>query len=103
MYKSDVKNGVTAISKIFADHYPEFKGKTLFVNFPAVFSKPFKAFALLLDERTRKKFVILGQDDHEALFEHLQPDLVPEVLGGLWREPAGPASGKAHSVVVKAR
>lgn len=83
MYKADVKNGVSAISKVFSEHYPEFKGKTIFLNFPAVFSKPFQVLASLLPERTRKKFVILGQDDHEALFQHVTADLVPEILGGL--------------------
>lgn len=103
MYKSDVKNGVTAISKVFSEHYPEFKGKTLFVNFPAVFSKPFQALAALLPERTRNKFVILGQDDHQALFELLGPELVPEAIGGLWREPAGPITGTGQVAIVKAR
>eukprot|EP00927_Polykrikos_kofoidii_P041200 TRINITY_DN3511_c0_g1_i1.p1 TRINITY_DN3511_c0_g1~~TRINITY_DN3511_c0_g1_i1.p1 ORF type:complete len:400 (-),score=95.70 TRINITY_DN3511_c0_g1_i1:119-1171(-) len=86
MYKADVKNGVTAVSKVFAEHYPEFKGKTMFMNFPAVFSGPFKAFAALLPERTREKFVILGKDDQLALFEHIGPELLPESLGGLYRE-----------------
>mmetsp|Transcript_40470 Transcript_40470/g.101645 ORF Transcript_40470/g.101645 Transcript_40470/m.101645 type:complete len:381 (-) Transcript_40470:41-1183(-) len=103
MFNSNVKNGVTAISKVFSEHYPEFKGKTLFVNFPAVFSKPFQAFAALMPERTRKKFMILGQDDHLALFEHLGPGLVPDALGGLLREPRSQLSGPGHAVMVKAR
>merc|ERR1712217_949637 len=64
MYKPSVKQGVTAVSQVFGEHYPEFKGKTMFVNFPAIFAKPFNAFALLLPERTRKKFVVLGSNDH---------------------------------------
>lgn len=103
MFNSDVKNGVTAISKIFGEHYPEFKGKTLFVNFPAVFSKPFKAMCALLPERTRKKFAILGQDDFEALFEHVSPDLCPVVLGGLFQEPKSKLTVPGQCVVVKAR
>jgi len=102
MYKSEVKNGVGAVSKVFEAHYPEFKGKTLFVNFPAIFSKPFQALAALLPERTRNKFVILGQNDHETLFEHLSPDLVPEVIGGVSRF-GGPLDGPAHFTVIKAR
>merc|ERR1719491_1035923 len=73
------------------------------MNFPAVFSKPFKALASLLPERTRNKFVILGQDDHELLFEHLAPELVPSVLGGLSQTPAGPIEGPASVLIVKAR
>merc|ERR1719367_2156522 len=75
----------------------------LFLNFPAVFAKPFKALAAMLPERTRSKFVILGQDDHEALFEHLAPELVPTVLGGLSQSPAGPIDGPGHVLIVKAR
>lgn len=103
MYKSSVKSGVTAVSKVFAEHYPEFKGKTLFLNFPAVFSRPFQALAALLPERTRKKFIILGQDDHMTLFQHLGPELVPEVLGGLLRSPPGPLKGPGHIAVANAR
>jgi len=103
MYKSDVKNGVGAISKVFAEHYPEFKGKTVFVNFPAVFSKPFQALASLLPERTRKKFVILGQDDHEAMFQHVSPELVPVGLGGLLQEPRSTLTSKSHMAIPRAR
>lgn len=103
MFNSDVKGGVTAVSKVFSEHYPEFKGKTLFVNFPAVFSKPFQALAALMPERTRKKFMILGQDDHLALFEHIGPGLVPDGLGGLLREPRSALSSSGHAVMVKPR
>lgn len=98
MYKTEVKSGVGAISKVFAEHYPEFKGKTIFMNFPAVFSGPFKAFAALLPERTRKKFIILGKDDHEALFEHVNPALIPAVLGGLLEDPPSKVSAPAKTL-----
>jgi len=103
MYKSEVKAGVSAISKVFSEHYPEFKGKTLFVNFPAVFSKPFKAFSALLPERTRKKFIILGTEDHQILFEHLAPHMVPEAIGGMSRTPPGPLDGECRVVQVGVR
>mmetsp|Transcript_87214 Transcript_87214/g.182526 ORF Transcript_87214/g.182526 Transcript_87214/m.182526 type:complete len:381 (+) Transcript_87214:128-1270(+) len=103
MYKTEVKQGVSAISKVFSEHYPEFKGKTIFVNFPAVFSKPFQVFAALLPERTRKKFVILGQEDHAALFEMVPPELVPEALGGLFSEPKSKIRSQGRVVLPRAR
>jgi len=103
MYKSEVKSGVTVTSKVFGEHYPEFKGKTMFVNFPAVFTKPFQAFAMLLPARTRAKFVVLGKDDHFALFEHIVPGLVPEGLGGLLREPRSKVTGPGIVAAIKVR
>lgn len=80
-FGGEVKSCVNLISKIFADHYPEFKGKTVFVNFPAVFTTLFSAFSVFLPERTKKKFVILG-DDPSLYFEHIPPDTLPVTLGG---------------------
>merc|ERR1719272_2770216 len=68
----EVKQGVHAVSKVFGEHYPEMKGKTIFVNFPRVFSKLFAAFSVMIPERTRKKFLILGYGDFLPLFEHLR-------------------------------
>lgn len=89
---SDVKGGVAAVSKVFSEHYPETKGKTIFVNFPAAFSKLWKAFGMFIPERTRKKFLIFGEGDQASLFEHISPDVVPEVLGGMVRNPPGAVS-----------
>mmetsp|Transcript_11072 Transcript_11072/g.25344 ORF Transcript_11072/g.25344 Transcript_11072/m.25344 type:complete len:378 (+) Transcript_11072:112-1245(+) len=103
MYKSHVKDGVSAVSKVFERHYPEFKGVTVFVNFPAFFSKFWKAFSTFLPERTLKKFVILGSNDHEALFEKLAPGLVPDSLGGLYTKPPSKLKSGGRGVVCKAR
>lgn len=97
----EVKGGVTAVSKIFGDHYPELKGKTIFVNFPAVFSKAFKAFSLFIPERTLKKFIILGEADHPELFKHVGPEAIPEAIGGMLRE--GSLRGPCSVVEVPAR
>lgn len=99
----EVKQGVTAVSKVFGEHYPETKGKTIFVNFPSVFGKLWKAFSGIIPERTRNKFVILGQGDALALFEHLRPEVVPEALGGLQQDPPSALTTPSHVVSVKAR
>ncbi|CAE8602491.1 unnamed protein product [Polarella glacialis] len=97
---SEVKAGVTAMTKVFGDHYPETKGKTIFVNFPAVFSKLFQAFSVFIPERTRKKFIILSETDHEVLFQHISPELVPVALGGMFVEsPATQLPGVPCQVV----
>merc|ERR1719272_2204758 len=83
----EVKQGVTAVSKVFGEHYPELKGKTIFVNFPRAFTGMFKAFSVLIPERTRKKFCVLADNDQYALFEHVPAEFVPEALGGLLRTP----------------
>lgn len=101
--QGEVKAGVTAVSKVFGEHYPELKGKTIFVNFPTVFGKLWKAFTPLIPERTRKKFVILGSGDALGLFEHLNAEMVPEFLLGLRKEPPTKLTTPAQVVTVKAR
>lgn len=98
---SDVKSGVGAVSKVFGEHYPEFKGVTIFVNFPAAFSKLWKAFEVIIPERTRSKFLILGQTDQAKLFEKIPAEVVPEVLGGMLREPRGPMTCPCQLVDVR--
>lgn len=102
-HTSEVKGAVSAVSKVFGDHYPEFKGVSIFLNFPAAFTKLFKAFSVFIPERTRKKFLILGEADHDRLFEHIRPEYVLEELGGMLRSPPGPISGACELVTVKAR
>jgi len=100
---SEVKKGVAAMTKVFAAHYPETKGKTIFVNFPAVFSKMFQAFSYFIPERTRKKFQILGEADHSILFTQVRPELIPEALGGMLRGVATPNAAPCQFVEIKPR
>lgn len=100
---SQVKGAVSAVTKVFGEHYPETKGVTIFVNFPTAFAKLFKAFSVFIPERTLKKFQILGENDQETLFKFLPPETVPEALGGMLRTPAGPMSGPCKTLSVRAR
>uniref|UniRef100_A0A7S4Q212 CRAL-TRIO domain-containing protein n=1 Tax=Alexandrium monilatum TaxID=311494 RepID=A0A7S4Q212_9DINO len=92
LFKSnEVKAGIAAMTKVFSAHYPETKGKTIFVKFPLLFSKLFQAFSVFIPEKTRKKFIILGEADQPLLFDHVPPEVVPEdacPLGHWWN--AGP-------------
>jgi len=103
MFPDSVKISVKAISKVFADHYPEMKGVTAFVNFPSVFAKLFQSFAMFLPERTRKKFQILGTNDHAKVFEIIPPQWVPDCIGGMLQSPPGRLAGACQTVVVSAR
>jgi len=98
-----VKGSVTAVTKVFGEHYPETKGKTIFVNFPATFAKLFKAFSVFIPERTLQKFLILGENDQDQLFENISPEYVPEVLGGILRDPPSALSAKSQVVFLRAR
>lgn len=85
---SEIKAGITAMTKVFGDHYPETKGKTIFVNFPAVFATLFQTFSVFIPEKTRKKFIILSGSDHELLFQHIHAEMVPVALGGMLADTA---------------
>jgi hypothetical protein len=84
LFKSEeVKGSVSAMAKVLSAHYPETKGVTIFVKFPLAFAKLFQAFSSFIPEKTRKKFVILSDSDQGLLFKYIQPEFVPERLGGM--------------------
>lgn len=100
---SQVKGSVSAVTKVFSEHYPETKGKAIFVNFPSAFAKLWKGFSVFIPDRTLKKFQILGENDHAALFENILPEFVPEALGGMLRSPPSSISAPCRVVPVRAR
>mmetsp|Transcript_83569 Transcript_83569/g.233244 ORF Transcript_83569/g.233244 Transcript_83569/m.233244 type:complete len:476 (-) Transcript_83569:172-1599(-) len=104
LFKSDqVKASIAAMQETFSAHYPETKGKTVFVNFPTVFSKLFQAFSIMIPERTRRKFVILAEADQALLFDHIPPDVVPVALGGMLSDSVDALSGPCLKVTVNPR
>lgn len=98
---SQVKGAVSAVTKVFAEHYPETKGVTIFVNFPNAFASMWKAFSVFIPERTLKKFQILGERDQEQLFKFIAPEVVPEAIGGMLGTNG--LSGPCKSLTVRAR
>lgn len=104
LFKSDeVKAGIAAMAKVFSAHYPETKGKTIFVKFPLLFSKMFQAFSFFIPEKTRKKFIILGETDQAMLFKHVSPEALPEDLGGMRPATAGRPMGPCKVATVGPR
>jgi len=100
-FGNNVRSSVKAVSKILEQHYPETKGKTVFVNFPPSFVTVFNAFAVFIPERTKSKFLILGFKDHETLFKLIAPENVPDFVGGMCRRPPGPLNGPCTAVWVR--
>ena len=55
-----ITEAVKTFSQAMWSYYPECKGRTIFVNFPAVFGLLFAALKLVLPSKTLSKFVMLG-------------------------------------------
>lgn len=56
-------------AKVGSDYYPEIMGATLIVNAPMVFSGVWSVVKGFIDEKTRKKFKIVGSSYRTALLE----------------------------------
>jgi hypothetical protein len=81
---ADVKRCVGAITEVLSKHYPEWKGKTIFLNFPSAFTMLFKAMSFAMPESTKKRIMFLNAGkDCEKLFELMKPAQVPVEYGGL--------------------
>eukprot|EP00927_Polykrikos_kofoidii_P077836 TRINITY_DN74744_c0_g1_i1.p1 TRINITY_DN74744_c0_g1~~TRINITY_DN74744_c0_g1_i1.p1 ORF type:complete len:508 (-),score=61.79 TRINITY_DN74744_c0_g1_i1:66-1589(-) len=99
----EVQASVSAMTKVFTEHYPETKGTTIFINFPSVFSTLFQAFARFIPERTRKKFLILGKSDHAILFQQVRPEFVPEDMGGMLVDGPRKLTGPCQVITIRGR
>jgi len=84
----ELKSCIKEISKIMADHYPEFKAKSIFCNFPKTVSSLWSAFSVFVPATTRAKMAFLGEDDFSSLFEIVAPEHLPFAMGGFgpWAE-----------------
>mgnify|MGYP001074571604 CR=1 FL=1 len=59
------------------DHYPETLGKVFVLNAPMVFGAVWAFIKGFMDEKTRRKFTILGGDYQSALLEAIDADQLP--------------------------
>jgi len=64
------------------DHYPEFKARSVFLNFPVVFSALWNAFSIFVPAPTRAKMAFVGEGDYQSLFDIVDPAQLPVSLGG---------------------
>ena len=73
---------IKAISKIAQDYYPECLGNMFIVNTPLLFSGAWACIKPWLDKRTRDKISTHGSKYQKKLFELVDPDDLPQFLGG---------------------
>lgn len=73
---------------ITRDFYPETMHKLMIVNAPFLFKGVWSVMKPFIDEKTRQKISILGSSFQTELFECVDPDNVPKILGGncTWEE-----------------
>lgn len=85
LMKKSVYNFVKLASGIAQDYYPEILGKMFIVNSPTLFSIAWKVIKPWIDERTQKKITIEGSKYQKKLLELVEPQNLPEFLGGTCR------------------
>jgi len=78
------------ISKVGQDYYPCNMTKMFLLNTNKFFGLVYNLIKGLLDNRTRKKIEILGNDYKEKVFEYIEPENLPTFLGGTCTCPQAP-------------
>ncbi|KAG2423225.1 hypothetical protein HXX76_015482 [Chlamydomonas incerta] len=73
---------LNTFSKIDQDYYPEHLGLMFIINTPLIFRGIWAAVQPLLQERTRKKIIMLGSDYLPELSKVVPPERLPDLLGG---------------------
>ena len=58
-----IRAGVQQLSKVMGNFYPEFKGRTIFMNFPAIFTAMWSVWATFVPAKTRSKMIFIGSPD----------------------------------------
>ena len=67
--------------KINSDYYPEIMGKMVIANAPAIFTGVWAIVKGWIDEKTRKKIVVVGNPT-KILSEFIDMDNLPTFMGG---------------------
>ncbi|GLC55621.1 hypothetical protein PLESTB_001007800 [Pleodorina starrii] len=81
-FNSATQKLLSTFSKIDQDYYPEHLGNMFVINTPMIFRGIWAAVQPLLQERTRKKIVILGSDYLPTLTQMVPLDRLPDIFGG---------------------
>lgn len=64
------------------DNYPEIMFKMLIINAPLMFRGAWSVIGPFIDKKTKDKITILGSKYQKDLFEYVDPENVPEFMGG---------------------
>jgi hypothetical protein len=71
---------------LYADNYPDQSKRIIFVNVPQIFPVAYNLLKPFIDEETRKKIIVLGNDLTQVQ-KYISPDQLPEAYGGTRCEP----------------
>lgn len=82
MVSKQVYDFIQLASKIGQDYYPEILGQMFIINAPMLFTGIWTVIKGWLDEKTRNKIKILGSKYEKDLFEVVDPENLPDFLGG---------------------
>ena len=77
-----VKAMLGQMLKISSNNYPETMAMTIIINTPTSFKAAWAFIKGFLDEKTRKKIIIVGSKYHDKVFKVIDPSQVPNFLGG---------------------
>jgi len=80
---------VKIASSIAQDYYPEMLGQMFIINAPTLFSMVWGTIKKFVDEKTRNKIQILSTKYQAALLELVDPENLPQFLGGTCKCPQG--------------
>mmetsp|Transcript_2354 Transcript_2354/g.3912 ORF Transcript_2354/g.3912 Transcript_2354/m.3912 type:complete len:337 (-) Transcript_2354:688-1698(-) len=74
---------LTTIAKIDQDYYPEHLGTMFIINTPFIFKAIWAVVNPMLEERTRRKIIVLGADYQATLLQLIPAENLPVMFGGL--------------------
>lgn len=82
MMSKKVYDFIQLASKIAQDNYPEILGQMFIVNAPMLFTGIWTVIKAWIDDKTKAKIKILGSKYQKELFEVVDPNDLPDFLGG---------------------
>ncbi|KAG2483050.1 hypothetical protein HYH03_018079 [Edaphochlamys debaryana] len=108
-FNSATQKLLHTFSKIDQDYYPEHLGCMFVINTPLVFRAVWAMVQPLLQERTKRKIRILGQDYLDELTQVVPLERLPDILGGGAKldtstyRSVGPWTERAEALAAEAR
>mmetsp|Transcript_34179 Transcript_34179/g.61636 ORF Transcript_34179/g.61636 Transcript_34179/m.61636 type:complete len:272 (-) Transcript_34179:466-1281(-) len=81
-FGSAARKILRSVAAIDQDYYPEHLGQMFIVNAPTIFRAIWSVVNPLLEERTRRKILILGSDFLSSVLQIISIDDLPICLGG---------------------
>lgn len=86
---NQVRKIVQIVSGIAQNYYPETLGRMFLINAPMLFTAIWAVVKGMLDENTVAKISVLGSSYQKQLLEYIDPENLPDFLGGESKCPPG--------------